>query len=86
MNAAIEEWRASPAYGQAIKTWLRGGDAVAAPTGEGRVVVVQAGDTLSLIARRELGSADRWPEVWDKNSSRFPNPHLVDVGDEVVLP
>ena len=86
VNAAIAEWRASPAYGQAIKTWLRGGEAVDAPKGEGRVVVVQAGDTLSLIAQRELGSADRWPEVWDKNSSRFPNPHLVDVGDEVVLP
>ena len=86
VDAAIAEWRGSSAYGAAIKRYLKGGEAVEAPKDAGKVVVVQAGDTLSLIAQRELGSVERWPEIWEKNSSRFPNPHLIDVGDEVVLP
>jgi ABC-type amino acid transport substrate-binding protein len=86
VNAAIDEWRGSSAYGDAIKQYLKGGEAVEAPKDAGKVVVVQKGDTLSLIAQRELGSVDRWPELWEKNASRFPNPHLIDVGDEVVIP
>jgi nucleoid-associated protein YgaU len=58
-----------------------------APTdGNARVVTVQSGDTLSLIAQRELGDVNRWPALWEKNRSRFPNPHLIDVGDKVELP
>ena len=87
MNQAVKSWRDSDAYGEAVKRWLKGGKAVEAtvPAGK-RVVKVEKGDTLSLIAKRELGSVDRWPDLWDLNRERFPNPHLIDVGDEVVLP
>ncbi|MEQ1506476.1 MAG: transporter substrate-binding domain-containing protein [Myxococcota bacterium] len=85
VNAAIADWRGTEAYADAIRTYLKGGEAVAAPAG-GRTVTVAAGDTLSLIAERELGSVDQWPALWEKNRDRFPNPHLIDVGDEVVLP
>lgn len=36
-------------------------------------VTVQSGDTLSIIAQRELGSAARYPEIADLNSIQDPN-------------
>jgi ABC-type amino acid transport substrate-binding protein len=86
VNGAIAEWRASDAYAEAVRAWLKGGEGLPAPKDQGRVVRVQAGDTLSGIAKRELGSVDRWKEIWAKNQERFPNPHLIEPGDEVVLP
>ena len=85
-NKALEAWKESPAYGEAVRTYLKGGEPVAPTDANARVVVVKAGDTLSLIAQRELGSVERWPERWEKNRARFPNPHLIDVGDKVELP
>jgi nucleoid-associated protein YgaU len=49
-------------------------------------VAVQAGDTLSRIAARELGGSERWKDIWALNKDRFPNPHLIEVGDLVILP
>lgn len=85
VNETITTWRASESYTAAIRRYLQGGEAVAAPA-VGKFVVVAQGETLSLIAARELGSVDRWPELWELNQSRFPNPHLIDVGDQVQLP
>jgi nucleoid-associated protein YgaU len=48
--------------------------------------VVVPGETLSGIATQHLGSVDRWPEVWALNKARFPNPHLIEVGDRVLIP
>ena len=87
VNTAIQAFREGTAYGDAIKQYLSGGLAVEAPTVAGqKVYVVKAGDTLSLIAGRELGSATRWDELWKLNKERFPNPHLIEVGDKVVMP
>lgn len=87
VNEAIRGFRASDAYGEAVRTWLSGGAPVAQEAVAGaRMYVVQAGDTLSGIAGRELGSIDRWKELWALNKERFPNPNLIDVGDEVRLP
>ena len=85
-NTAIEQWKASPAYAETVRSFLKGGEPVAPTDSNARVVVVQAGDTLSLIAQRELGDVGKWPVLWEKNRSRFPNPHLIDVGDKVELP
>jgi polar amino acid transport system substrate-binding protein len=85
VNASIATWRSSEAYREAVRAYLKNeAPAPEAPKG-GRLVTVAAGDTLSLIAQRELGSVDRWPELWEKNRDRFPNPHLIDVGDQVVV-
>lgn len=87
VDRAVEAWRATPDYAAAIKQHLSGGLAVttALPAGQ-RVVEVKAGDTLSGIAARELGAVDRWRELWELNKERFPNPHLIEVGDRVLLP
>lgn len=86
VNTTITAWRASDDYATAIKRYLSGGVATAITDTSARRVTVKAGDTLSGIAQRELGSSDRWKEVWEKNRSRFPNPHLIEIGDEVLLP
>jgi ABC-type amino acid transport substrate-binding protein len=86
VNRAIAAWRESDGYRAAIRRYLGGGQSIDAPAAAGRTVEVRPGDTLSLIARRELGADARWREVWEKNKSRFPNPHLIEVGDKVVLP
>ncbi len=87
VDETIAAWRASEDYATAVKAWLKGGKAVEAaiPAGK-RTVKVAKGETLSLIAGRELGDVARWPELWEVNRDRFPNPHLIEIGDEVVLP
>jgi ABC-type amino acid transport substrate-binding protein len=87
VNAALTAWMDSPAYEAAIRAWLSSGLAAAEPADKGRKSVkVAPGDTLSRIAARYLGSAERWKEIWASNKDRFPNPHLIEVGDIVVLP
>lgn len=85
VNDTIDAWRASDDYAAAVKTYLKGGLAVEPPK-EARVHVVAAGESLSLIAGRELGDVAKWEVLWKLNQDRFPNPHLIDVGDRVVLP
>lgn len=86
VDQAIATWRASDAYAVAVKRYLKGGEAAVVKDASARKVKVKPGDTLSGIAQRELGSVDRWKDVWELNKSRFPNPHLIEVGDEVILP
>lgn len=45
---------------------------------------VRAGDTLSSIARRELGNADRWREIAKANPAVDPN--RLKVGQALTLP
>jgi ABC-type amino acid transport substrate-binding protein len=85
-DQAIASWRASDDYAAAVRRYLKGGEATAVVDPKARTIVVQKGDTLSGIAKRELGDTDRWKELWAKNRSRFPNPHLIEVGDLVELP
>lgn len=86
LDRAIDDWTRSETYGAAVRAYLSGGEAVDALPADARTVEVRPGDTLSLIAQRELGSVEKWTALWEKNRDRFPNPHLIDVGDKVVLP
>lgn len=47
---------------------------------------VVRGDTLSAIARRHLGSANRWPEIAELNRDIVPNPNLIFPGQVLRLP
>ena len=86
VNEAITTWRESADYTAAVKQYLSAGLAAPAAPKGAKKVVVKAGDTLSGIAERELGDRAKWKVVWELNKARFPNPHLIEVGDEVVLP
>ena len=90
INQAISEIKNSSRYGDLVKKYLKT-DALAVTTNispDDRIHVVQAGETLSIICDNELGDLNRWDEVWHlpENFERFPNPHLISVGDKIVLP
>jgi nucleoid-associated protein YgaU len=47
---------------------------------------VQAGESLSLLARRYLGSAQRWPEIYYLNSHKIANPQWIYPGQRLAIP
>src|SRR5690606_34560948 len=58
-----------------------------------RTYVVQRGDTLSSIAEKLLGDANRWPEIFELNRGRtqttgwtFTDPDQIDIGWELQIP
>ncbi|MEB3196164.1 MAG: LysM peptidoglycan-binding domain-containing protein [Candidatus Sericytochromatia bacterium] len=57
-----------------------------APAGGGALYRVRPGDTLSGIAKRTLGSAGRWNEIYQANRDSVPNPSFLRVGQNLSLP
>ena len=59
-----------------------------ATAGEGgrRTIVVQPGDTLSIIALRVYGSVGKWHDIYDANRDRLSDPDLVPAGIRLRLP
>lgn len=48
--------------------------------------VVQPGETLSHIALKHLGNANRWREIYEANKDVIKNPSLIYPGQEFVIP
>lgn len=65
-----------------------GAQYVSAPrTAGGRTYLTQHGDTLYDIARRELGKASRWTEIYELNRGQIGNDYnFVPPGLKLVLP
>lgn len=51
-----------------------------------RTVTVQAGDSLSRIAKRELGDADKWRSIYEANRDKIDNPDLIHPGQVLTIP
>ncbi len=51
-----------------------------------RTHVVVPGDTLSALAARYLGDADRWPEIYAANRGLIADPDLIYPGQELTIP
>ncbi len=51
-----------------------------------RKYVVAAGDTLSAIAAKFYGDANRWKEILEANKDTIKNPNAIRVGQELVIP
>jgi nucleoid-associated protein YgaU len=51
-----------------------------------RTYRVKRGDTLSSIADKQLGDADRWPEIFVLNRAQIHHCDLITVGQVLTLP
>ena len=56
------------------------------PTVSTATHVLRDGDTLQDIARRYLGDADRWQEIYELNRQALPDPDILPIGLELRLP
>jgi nucleoid-associated protein YgaU len=48
--------------------------------------VVQAGDSLSKIAKRFYGDAAQWHRIHEANRDAIPNPDLIHPGQKLTIP
>lgn len=51
-----------------------------------RVIEVEPGDSLSLLAHQHLGSSDRWRELFDANRDKLKKPNAIQIGMKLRLP
>ena len=47
---------------------------------------VQKGDSLSKIAKEQLGSGHRWKYLYEINKDRIKNPHRLKQGQKILIP
>ena len=50
------------------------------------VYTVKSGDTLSAIAKRFLGSANRYNDIFNANKDQLSDPDKIKVGQELKIP
>jgi nucleoid-associated protein YgaU len=50
------------------------------------VYAVQSGDTLSKIAKKHLGSSDKYMALFHANKDVLKNPDLIKVGQKLKIP
>ncbi|HEU4564478.1 MAG TPA: LysM peptidoglycan-binding domain-containing protein [Gemmatimonadaceae bacterium] len=51
-----------------------------------RTYTVVSGDSLSKIARREYGDADKWHAIFEANRDKIKDPDLIYPGQVLTLP
>jgi nucleoid-associated protein YgaU len=73
---------------------VRSGGSSTAPTASqptstiatGKTYVVQNGDSLSKIAKREYGDANKWRAIYEANRDLIKDPDLIYPGQELKVP
>ena len=55
-------------------------------SGTGKTYVVVKGDTLSGIAKREYGNANKWHSIYEANKDVIKDPDLIYPGQELRIP
>jgi nucleoid-associated protein YgaU len=51
-----------------------------------RTVVVEKGDSLSKIAKREYGDANKWRQIFEANRDIIKDPDLIYPGQTLRIP
>jgi nucleoid-associated protein YgaU len=57
-----------------------------AAAGSGRVHEVVAGDTLSKLAKRFYGDAQKYMKIFDANRDQLKDPNLIQPGQKLKIP
>jgi nucleoid-associated protein YgaU len=57
-----------------------------APADQAQSYTVQSGDSLSKIAKRIYGDANKWHKIFDANRDKIKNPDLIQPGQVLTLP
>jgi nucleoid-associated protein YgaU len=57
-----------------------------APRAAERTYTVVSGDSLSRIAKREYGDANKWRVIYEANRDRISNPDLIHPGQTLTIP
>ncbi len=89
INSSLKQVMDSPVYAQLVKKYLDfDASNVSLPSlgSNVRKHTVVANETLGSIAQMELGSSLRWNDIWEANKSRIPNPNLIHINDELIIP
>jgi nucleoid-associated protein YgaU len=59
---------------------------VTGTTGQSDTYVVVAGDSLSKIAKRYYGDANKWNRIYEANRDQIKNPDLIHPGQRLTIP
>ena len=54
--------------------------------GSGKTYVVVKGDSLSKIAKREYGDANKWRTIYEANKDLINDPDLIYPGQDLKIP
>ena len=65
---------------------VQSGSSSTAPAAPARTYTVVAGDSLSKIAKKLLGNANRWREIHALNADTVKNPDLIHPGQVLKIP
>ena len=57
-----------------------------APAAAARTYTVVSGDSLSKIAKRELGDASKWRAIFEANRDKLKDPDLIHPGQVLTIP
>lgn len=80
----IPEWREEVVAD--IKVTGGGAATASAPTPAARTYTVKPGDTLSGIAREQLGNANAYPKIFEANRDQLSDPDKIRPGQVLKIP
>lgn len=58
----------------------------AGTTGQSQTYVVVSGDSLSKIAKRYYGDANKWNRIYEANRDLIKDPDLIHPGQKLTIP
>jgi ABC-type amino acid transport substrate-binding protein len=88
INKAIKSYKESEMYSKAISKYIpnpgNNSDSESIPSGDSYIII--EGETLSIIAREHLGSADRWKEIYELNKQNLASEDIIYPGQRLLKP